>query len=300
MTADLWNGQYGSNGSTYYLGGKQYMTPQALPGYNANDGNLPYGTTVYSPGATSGMNTFDPTVQNNPTGALSGGSMFAPPVTPGTVPPGTATPPPYQAGSLMPSGSTQTPADVFNPLTDPTQAVYRGLQAQGYNPDFQTWGIQQMLRRAEDLVYGAAGRAVRGGQSDMLAGPGYQAMINALVQRAGSGAGGVFGSPDEGRLDLNAINGLLSQGRTGGAGLGARYLNAQFGTSPEHSAALANALLYSGLNPDVRRAVGLPLAAFPSRFAQYTETPTGFGEATNRSTLDILLSQLVPNYHPFG
>lgn len=231
------------------------------------------------------------------------------PVAQGGTPPqagqftGQNAPPGYTPGSVGPG--QQTAANPFSPLEDAAGSIYRALLNKGLNPDFPTWGINQLLKRAEDIVRGAAGRAVLAGQADMLAGGGFQQMINELI---GSGRG-VISGPGEGRAALNAISSLLAQGQAGGGagggfgggpGMGAQYLNALFGTDPGNASQLAQSLLYGALNSGVRSAVARPLAAFPERFQQFVETEPGFQQATNRSALDILLSNSIPGYSPFG
>lgn len=231
------------------------------------------------------------------------------PVAPGTLPAaGQMTPaqqaymnaPAYQQGSLPPGADASTSANPFNALVDPQQAIYRALLAKGLNPDKPTWGINQLLKRAEDIVYSAVGRAVHGGQQDMLAGPGLQDLITELVGRSagiGGPAQGIIGGAGAGAEALNAINKLISGPEQG---MGASFLNTLFGTDPQNAMSLTESLMYGGLNSKVRDAVGRPLRSFPARFAQYAETPEGYAATENRSALDVLMSQLIPNYQPLG
>lgn len=303
------NGQMFTSADVAKAGGGESAYQQLLRQWypDAVGSAFPEGSTVQwvqgpaAPRATQGASSLFAAPSTPAPPAAPAGTTAIPPVSTapgaGQLPP-TATPPGYTPGSALPVAPSQTPADQFNALLDPTQAIYRGLIANGYNPDFQTWGVRQLLKRAEDMVFGAAGRAVQGGQADMLAGPGFQDMINELVFRAAQGNGGVISGPGEGRESLNAINRLLGVNNQQGTSLGAQFLNSQFGTDPSRAMNLVEALLYGNLNPTVRQAVATPLQAFPARFQQYVETPEGFAEATNRSVLDILLSQLIPTYKP--
>src|SRR5215471_211912 len=161
-TTGAWNGQYGPNGLTYYYGGRQYQTPQDIYAamgqpYEANV--LPYGTGVYSASGLGGGQSEDASINTNPVGSLGSptGPTTSSGATQGYQTPTTPAPPNNTAGAtggtgsgLYPPGSGgTTAADVFNPLENPTDAVYRALRSSGYNPDFPTWGMNQLLRRAQ-------------------------------------------------------------------------------------------------------------------------------------------------------
>ena len=333
-TTGSWNGQYNPQGMTYYYGGRQFNQPQDIYSYlNApyDPNSLPYGTAVYgSNGFYGGQSDWDQSVNVNPPGPL--GAATGPTTNPltgpnaglGTPPnmatgaPGTATgtgggagaagTPGAAAGGLYgPGTGGTTAADVFNPLEHPEESIYRALRSSGYNPDFPTWGIQQLLRRAQDIVYGAAGSAVQGGNADRVASPDFQTDIYNLV-KGGTGPGGGYILPGatQGRAQFGAINDAINAGQQataggGNAGLGSAYLNSVFGLDPGNAASLAESLLYSGLAPSVRTAAAYPLRSYPTRFKQLAEDPNTFGITANNSALNILLQGLIPNYKPlFG
>lgn len=361
-TGTTWQGNYGPSGQLYYYGGKAFQSPQEL--YSAlgqpyDPNSLPYGTTVYSSGQTSGMSPWDTSVQNNPYGPLdqssgptaslyanasnpsaasamptpstgaAAGTMAAPTTptaatgatttpTTGTAatgtttpagtaaPTGTATTTPgaagttgtvgTPAGNYIPGPGSTTPADVFNPLDDPRQSVYRALVANGYNPEVPTWGINQLLKRASDIAWGAAGRTAWGGNPDVLTTPGaLQDYMNSLVGQATTGASGIMPTAQQGQDYLGAINTLMNGTNRS---QGATYLSQLIGANPDAAAGLAERLRYGAFAPGVRSALGGPLQNFGTRFTQFTESPEGFATATTHNALDILLNNLIPGYRP--
>jgi hypothetical protein len=198
------------------------------------------------------------------------------------------------AGNYLPGPNSTTPADVFNPLDDPRQSVYRALVANGYNPEVPTWGINQLLKRASDIAWGAAGRTAWGGNPDVITTPGaLQDYINSLVGM--SGKGGIMPTAQQGSDYLNAINTLM-QGTN--RSQGATYLSSLLGANPDAAAGLAERLRYGAFAPGVRSALGGPLQNFGTRFAQFVESPEGFGVARDHNALDILLNNLIPGYRP--
>src|SRR5262245_22488778 len=89
------------------------------------------------------------------------------------------------AGNYNPGPNSLTAADVFDPLGDPTASIYRALLTNGFNPDVPTWGMNQLMKRAADIAWGAAGRVAWGGNPDVLTTPGeMQNYISSLIGQA--------------------------------------------------------------------------------------------------------------------
>lgn len=266
----------------------QYPGPTNMPGQWTPAASTAATTT---PTTTAASTTPTDTTTTTSTPTAAAGGTTTTPTSPSL--------PPQPAGPYIPGPNSTTAADVFNPLDDPKQAVYRALLAGGYNPDVPTFGTQQLLKRAADLVWGGVGRIAQGGNPDVLTTPGsMQDYVAGLVNRAGMGQGGVMPGRDEGRAGLNAINDLINSARnsSGTAGAGATYLGSLFGADPAPGIGLADRLMYSGLAPSVRSALQAPLANYVNRFNMMTETPEGFGIATQHNALDILLNSLIPGY----
>jgi len=235
-----------------------------------------------------------PTATPDPTAQLTGSGDSTTPPSNNTTGGGTTVPPP--AGNFIPGSGSTTPADTFNPIDDPRQAVYRALLANGYNPDIPTWGMNQLMKRAADITMGGLGRVAWGGNPDTLTTPGaFQDYLNSLVGRAGRGEGGIMPTSAQGMDYLNSINTLMNgENRSAGA----TYLSSLFGANPEQAAAAASSLRYQGLAPSVRSALAGPLGNYGNRFTAFTETPQGFATATTHNALDILLNNLIPGYRP--
>lgn len=260
-----------------------YNAAGGYPGMmDSNWGNYGGPGSVVPPGATS-----PPVTPNNPQGGpfvpgampnAPGGAMNAPmggtPYTPGM-------------GAVGPGG--QTSADQFNPLSDTKASIYRALLHQGLNPDAPTWGINQLLKRADDIVRQLAGRLAQGGNENVLTGGGFQDAVNALI----GGGGPTLSSRAEAKSALESVKNMVGQSISGGGSEGAQFLASILGPDPAAAAGFMDSLLYGGLAPDVRKALQRPLAFMPDRFAAFTEMPGGDTYARAHSALDILMSGLL-------
>lgn len=203
---------------------------------------------------------------------------------------------PYSAGmgAVGPGGRSAT--EPFNPLSDATGSMVRALLASGYNPDIPSYGINKLLKRADDIVRQLAGRLALSGNENVLTGGGFQDAMNALI----GGGGPVISSRAEGHAALDAINNLV-KGVFGGAGAGgpgggaggsegAQFLAAILGPDVGSALAFKDALEYGGLSSNVRAALKRPFASIPTRWDQMAETPQGEEIMRRRSALDLLLS----------
>ena len=270
------------------------MRPQIqeqASGYGAGGGYDPYTPQRLSYGAM---------------GSDLGGQPMPPmgPGQPGAIAPagpvGTAPPnqgPGYPGGGAYNPVNGQSGANPFDPILDPEGAIIRAMRANHINPGVQTWGVQQLLKRAKDIVYQAVGRAVLGGGQDMLANTGsVQDMINSLI----GGGGAVLSNPGEGRSALNAVSSLLAgaAGAPEGApgGLGASTLLGLFGDNPTNANALTESLLYGSLANSVRQAGRASLIGFPSAFQQYSESNEGANALRTQSALSLLLNGGLPGW----
>lgn len=274
------------------------MDATAYGGQTTGTGTTtPTPSTYAAPATASTGTTTMPSTSRDAatTGAATTGANTAVTSTTGTTT-GTGTVNPPQ-GNYIPGEGSTTPVEPFNPVDDPRASVYRALLANGFNPDVPTWGMNQLQKRAADLVMSALGRSAWGGNPNTLTTPGeFQNYINSLVGQ--SGKMGIMPTAAQGKDYLNSINTLMNgTARSEGA----TYLSSLFGADPEQSAAAYSSLMYGGLAPSVRSALAAPLANYGTRLKMYAETPEGFGVARDKNTLDILLNNLIPGYRPlFG
>lgn len=277
-------------------------TYQQYAGASGGGGMFANPAAASAPAAAAGGTT-TPVAATDPTRAVTGASTAVTGAgTDSTQPPApnttTTNPTGVPAGNYNPGPNSLTAADVFDPLGDPTASIYRALLQNNYNPDIPTWGMNQLMKRAADIAWGAAGRVAWGGNPDVLTTPGeMQNYISSLIGQAASGASGILPNAQQGRDYLNAINALTAPSATPSAG--STYLANAVTSSPQATAGLVNRLLYSGLAPSVRSALGATLANYPTRFEAFAEaSPENFAVTVNRNALDILLNNLIPGFRP--
>jgi hypothetical protein len=320
-----WSGRYGPNNDVWFYNGTEYPTFDAMSAATGSGGNAPYGSARYWPGGWSGASDWDRSVMTqNPTGPLSmgggGGGVFATPQmappTPRDQPPSGGTPPAGggtlpQTGTAGPSGTLPTDptyqgfGDPFEPWTDPRGSVVRGLMQMGYNPAFGGASTDWLMKRADDIVNSALGRAAggQGGGIDVLATPGgFQSMIQNTLQDAAMGRQGPLGGQQQNAQNLTRINQIIQsvmQG-TGTPSPGAAILANMFRSDPGSVAGLVGSLLYGNLGQNANAALSRPLALLPTAFQMQGNTPAGFAQQMNRSPLDLLLNSFYPQVALWG
>jgi hypothetical protein len=262
-----------------------------------------------------------PPIDMSTVGAMNGGYGTYGPANPGAMPQAATAPTPNGMGGFIAPGGAPgqlgaggaAPAfsgqgvpngqgpwgNPFEAWANPKEAIMRSLMnTPGVNPAFGGASVDFLLKKAEDIVYQAIGRLAAGGQENLLAGGGFNDLVNNLVGGALSGTRSPLDAAGSGagREGLNAINRLVQGVMTtpGGGSQGAQILADLLRSSPENAADMAGSLLYGSMGARGAAALSRPLALLPTAFHMQGNTPEGFAAQKNRGPLDFLLS----NYHP--